>query len=238
MTWDLRRQREKRFSDRNSFKWDPYGAVGELGAAEEEGERGGLNSNGAKSVPRRNDTFLLLLCLSRSEFHSYSNSELQFSWQAPHEALGEALRDRATPQKQFRVKHFETNKVLQTIYLHVLRVDRCVVFFRLFAKTLKHSRWLHTRAWTGFDENLICWGGRRYWQLIIKIYQQPVAKKKKEEEGRQHAGLWSQSSLPKLSRCYNPWMIHSTLRELWLWAIADINLTFHWLTEIKQRSLR
>lgn len=40
----------------------------------EVGGKRGMNSNWAKFVLKRNDMFLLLLCLSRSEFHSYSNS--------------------------------------------------------------------------------------------------------------------------------------------------------------------
>lgn len=116
-------------------------------------------------------------------------------------------------------------------------VDNTVILFQLItAESLKHGRWLHTKAQTDFDENLMCWEARRDPQFIIKIYQQPEAEKKKE--GRSPTGLWSESSIPKLSRCYNnPYMVHTTLRELWLWAVEDIILTFHWLTDITQHSL-
>lgn len=56
---------------------------------------------------------------------------------------------------------------------------------------------------------------------------------KRKREGGSPTGLWCESSLPKHSRCY-PCMVYVALRELWLWALKDINLTFHLLTKIKQ----
>lgn len=114
-------------------------------------------------------------------------------------------------------------------------VHNVILFQLISAESLKHGRWLHTKAerlWWKFD----VLRSKEGLTVIIKIYQQTEAEKKRE--GRSPTGLWSESFIPKLSRCYNnPCMVHTILRELWPWAVEEIILTFHWLTDITQHSL-
>ena len=88
--------------------------------------------------------FLLFLCLS--EFHSYSNSELQFSWQAPHGALSKARRRWVTSQERFRATGLPgqsptATEALLTTYLDFgYRGHGSVILFQLItALSLKHA---------------------------------------------------------------------------------------------------
>lgn len=140
-----------------------------LGAAEEKEERR-MGTKRMNSKPgeicveeKWHECHLALLC--HAQFHSLSNSEPQFSWQAPHGALSRAFQGWAASQESLGVSETvlrssqtaaETKSCCSGSGVKVhLEASHSIICFELItSESLKRGRWLHNSIdwlWWKFD---------------------------------------------------------------------------------------